>query len=287
MVRSIQTVGSPTDFHDIQRVGRDYLVLTYRRRDNVDISAYGGPSDATILDSEIQRIGPRGRVTWSWNSRDHIPLAETGRWWEHVVDNPVVLDDGSQAYDVTHINAIEPVGDDLIVSLRHTDAVYRIRTRDGRIRWKLGGTETRRSLSVVGDPADYPLAGQHDPRLWNGTLTVHDNATNLLRPARAVRYAIDTKRRTATLLESVMEPQVPTSLCCGSARKLPDGNWLIGWGGYGVSSLLTPSGSLVSRFKFENQALFSYRTVSAPESAASRSSLRAGMDAMYRAGVAD
>ena len=138
---------------------------------------------------------------------------------------------------------------------------------------------------MVADPADDTFGGQHDARLWNGTLTVHDNAANLPRPPRAVRYAIDAKRRTATLLESVTDPRAPSSLCCGSARKLGDGNWLIGWGGVTTSSLLTPNGRLISRFTFEE--VFSYRTIAQPESAVERADLRAGMDALYAAGEAD
>jgi Arylsulfotransferase (ASST) len=285
LVRSLQAVGVPTDFHDFQPLGRGFLVLTYHPRPHADLSAYGGPTDATVLDSEIQHISRRGRLLWSWNSKDHIDFAETGRWWPFVVGNPQTLPDGTQAYDTTHINSIEVAGEDLIVSLRHTDAVYRIRMTGGRVRWKLGGTETPRSLRVVADPADDTFGGQHDARLWNGTLTVHDNATDLGRPPRAVRYAIDTKRRTATLLESVTDPRAPSSLCCGSARKLDDGNWLIGWGGVGTSSLLTPHGRLIGRFTFEE--LFSYRTIAQPESAVERADLRAGMDALYAAGEAD
>src|SRR5688572_30653224 len=159
LVRSIEAVGPPTDFHDFHQLPRGFLVLAYRPRPHVDLSAYGGPADATVLDSEIQRISRRGRLVWSWSSKDHIGLEETERWWPFIVSHPSVLEDGSEAYDATHINSIELAGDDMLISLRHTDAVYRIRMSDGSIRWKLGGTDTPRSLRVVGDPADYPLGG--------------------------------------------------------------------------------------------------------------------------------
>ena len=287
LVRSLQAVGVPTDFHDFRPIGRGHLMLAYRPRPHVDLSAYGGPSDATVLDSEIQRVSHRDRLVWSWNSADHIPLAETGRWWPEVVGRPFTLPDGTTVYDITHINSIELVGDDdIILSLRNTDAVYRIAMKSGRIRWKLGGTETGRSLRVVGDPLDYPLGGQHDARVWkDGSVTISDNGTGLNRLPRAVRYAIDAKRRTATLQESISDPRVGPSLCCGSARKLANGDWLIGWGGNGLSSLLTPHGQLVSSLSFDD--VFSYRTVPFPASAVARSDLREGMDAMYAAGEAD
>jgi arylsulfotransferase ASST len=287
VVRTIQTVGSPTDFHDLQRVGRDYLLFTYAPRDHVDLSPYGGPSDATIVDSVIQRINRRGRLVWSWNSRDHISLDETGRMWPLVLDDPRPLPDGRMAYDPTHVNAVEPAGDDLIVSLRNTDAVYRIRMRDSRIRWKLGGTQTPRSLRVVGDPLDYPLGAQHDPRLWRGTLTVHDNGSDLERSPRVVRYAIDMKRRRAILRESIIDPRVTRSFCCGSARKLANGDWVVGWGAQKFAEVLTPQGTLVNEFSFVEDDFFSYRTVPYPRSAISAATLRAGMNSLHAAGAAD
>jgi hypothetical protein len=287
LVHSIQAVGSPTDFHDLQRLGRDYLVLTYRRREHVDLSAYGGPSDATVLDSEIQRINRRGRLIWSWSTRDHIDLAETGRWWPGVAKG-TLTPDGSRVYDVTHINSVEPVGrGDLIISLRNTDAIYRIRMSDGRIRWKLGGTKTSRSLRVVGDRANYPLGGQHDARVWRGTVTAYDNGTELGRRPRVVRFEIDTKRRRAILREKLRDPRVSKSVCCGSARKLRNGNWFVGWGGpSGVSSLLSPRGRVISRLTFDDE-YFSYRAVPARAHTLSAARLRAGMNALYAAGDAD
>ena len=35
---------------------------------------------------------------------------------------------------------------------------------------------------------------------------------------------------TATLLQSITDPDVPASNCCGSARRLGNGDWLIDWG---------------------------------------------------------
>ena len=49
-------------------------------------------------------------------------------------------------------------------------------------------------------------------------------------PPRAVRYRIDEQAGTATLLESISDPVVPESMCCGTARRLTNGHWLIDWG---------------------------------------------------------
>ena len=63
----------------------------------------------------------------------------------------------------------------------------------------------------------------------DGTITLHDNGyPHLPEPSRAPRFVLDTTARTATLVEQKNEPDgIASPLCCGSARKLPGGNWLM------------------------------------------------------------
>ena len=147
---------------------------------------------------------PSGQLVWRWNTYDHISLAETGRWW-----NAPPTD--QQPYDIVHWNSIEPAGDSVIASFRHLDAVYKIKKSTGEIVWKLGGTTTPESLTVIGDPRAYTFGAQHDARLLpDGTLTVFDNRTNLSDPRpRAVRFRIDEQARTATFLGSITDPAFP------------------------------------------------------------------------------
>ena len=132
--------------------------------------------------------------------------------------------DGRLAFDWAHWNSIQQVGDTVVVSFRHLDAVYAINKLDGEILWKLGGTPTSKSLTVVGDPESNPLGGQHYARLLSdGTLTVYDNNTNESAPPRGVSYQIDIATQTATFVEAVNDPDVTASPCCGSAAGLPTG----------------------------------------------------------------
>jgi hypothetical protein len=238
LLRTVKAVGTDTDHHDLQEVGNgNLLVLSYKPRQHVDLSAHGGPADAQVLDEEIQELDPTGSVVWSWNSKDHIALSETGPWWSNVIAQPPRLGDGSTAYDIVHVNSVEPDGDGLIVSMRHVNAVYRISRADGHVQWELGGTTTPQSLAVSGDSASTPLAGQHDTRrLGDGTVTVHDNATGAGRAPRAVCFRIDPTAGTATLVESLGDAQITSSLCCEGARKLDSGGWLMAWG-----TLLSPT----------------------------------------------
>jgi hypothetical protein len=278
LVRDFFAAGSPTDSHDFQPLANgDHLILTYRRRDHVDLSAYGGPSDATVLDSEIQELGPDGSAVWSWSSKDHIDIDETERW--HFETGK--LADGTTAYDLTHINSVEPDGDYLLISLRHADAVYRIRRDTGAIDWKLGGTPTPESLTIVGDDhAGAAFGGQHDARVHDdGTVTLYDNGSGRDRPPRLVRYAIDPTAKTATLLEEIEEPDAAASFCCGGTRKLPGGNWVAAWAPGPLVAEYEPDGGRVLAIRFGG-GLFTYRAVPVEPGRLSAEALRAGMDAL-------
>jgi hypothetical protein len=282
VVKTVHAVGGGTDPHDLQQLPNgDFLVFGNALR-NADLTAYGGPANGQVLDAVIQEIDPSGQLVWQWNSGDHIGLDETGRWWPQLLA-------GYPPYDVAHINGVEVDGNDLLVSFRHFDAVYKIDRSDGHVIWKLGGTHTSESLSVVNDPRASdpggPLMGQHDPRLQtDGTVTVHDNGSGsngtTARTPRAVRYAIDEQAKTATLVESVSDPNITSSVCCGSARRSPSGSWLMSWGGNPVVEEFAADGSRDFRMTFAN-GRFSYRAFPVPSGLLTAAALRAGMDAQY------
>jgi hypothetical protein len=285
VIREMRTVGSPTDFHDLQVLENgNRLMLTYRERDGADLSPTCGPDlpdDAEVVDGEVQELTPAGDLVWSWNTKDHLALAESARWCGTTGAAPRP-EAGRTGYDIVHVNSVDEAADgDVIVSMRHTDAVYRIDRATGDVEWKLGGTTTPESLGVVGDAyGDATFGGQHDAReLPDGTIVVHDNRTLRSGPPRAVRFAIDTAARTATLVEELGDPEALSSFCCGSTRKLPGGNWVSSWGGVPLITEHTPSGRRVFRLVFDQA--FSYRADPVLPGALSREELRAAMTAMH------
>jgi hypothetical protein len=285
LVRRIAAVGVPTDGHDLQVLPNgDYLVESYVPRNGVDLSPYGGPKRATVIDNEIQELSPSGRRVWRWNSKDHLDLSESEPFMKYIVKGPVRTADGRKAYDIVHLNSMEPDGDSLLISTRQTDAVYKISKATGAVEWKLGGTTIPQSLNVFGDPSSMVISGQHDARIHaDGTLTLHDNRTLSGRSPRALRFSIDEAAGTATEIEQITDPAAVYSTCCGSARKLPGGNWVMSWGSSGVVTELTPSGRRVFALRFGGRkGADSYRAFPVLPGRLSIGALRRGMDAMAR-----
>jgi hypothetical protein len=153
--------------------------------------------------------------------------------------------------------------------------------RTGAVLWQLGGASTQRSLAVSHDqyaavhPADL-FSGQHDARIASdNTLTVQDNGTQFLRPVRALRFAIDVAKRSATELEQVTDSRMGPAFCCGGVDRLATGDWLASWGTAEYATELTSHGTPVLTVAYA--PYFSYRVAPVIPTIAA---LRDAMDAM-------
>jgi hypothetical protein len=276
LVRSIGAANDlATDIHELVLLPNgNYLLGAIIRKPHQDASPYGGSSDATLNTYEIQELTPAGQLVRKWDSLKHIGLAETPqRWWDQITQS------GQPSLDNQHYNAIEADGKYMILSFRHLDAIYKVNRFTGRIVWKLGGIKTPKSLKVLGDSEAYPLAAQHDPRvLSDGTISVFDNRTGVGDPPRVVRYRINEKDKTARLVEEFEDPTATASPCCGSARKLPTGGWLVSWGGLKFAGAYNANNKAVFRLQFPGA--FSYRVFPVPPRALNAQQLRSAMNAM-------
>lgn len=204
-----------------------------------------------------------------------------GRWWRNVLINKKTSARGVKTVDPVHINSIEPRGsDEVVVSMRHTDAIYGIERSTGDIRWKLGGTETADSLRIIGDPAVKLFGGQHDARVEeNGDLSIYDNGKDRPRRPRVVSYRLDLDQGTATYLGQLNDPRITASHCCGSARPLPGGGWLVSWGANPLVTAFDASGRTAFRLE---PAASTFRAVPVPSGATTVAALDRGLERMER-----
>lgn len=282
LIRVVKTKGEIIDGHEFQELDNgNVLVDTYAPSAKVNLGRFGGPKRASVVFAEVQEVDPDGRVVWRWNSRGRIGLGETGRWWRNVLSNAKHSARGVATFDPVHINSIEPRGrGEVVVSMRHTDAIYGIERSTGDILWKLGGTETANSLQIVGDPAAKLFGGQHDARVdEEGNISVYDNGKDRPRRPRVVSYRLDLEEGRATYLGQLNDPRIEASHCCGSARPLAPGGWLVSWG----------DNPLVTGFDRDGQTAFrlelpvsTFRAVPVPPGATTIGALDRGLETMER-----
>jgi Arylsulfotransferase (ASST) len=279
VVRTLNTVGANADFHDVLLLPNGNYVMATDQEQPCNLTSWGlGPLE-TCANHVVQELTPPATpgappvVVWSWDTSLHIPVTETTPPWR----GPSPFGGG---YRPWHYNSIEDTGDGFIISFRHTDAIYKIDKTLGTIVWKLGGTARSERLQLVNDPLG-GISGQHDARLHgDGTVTIYDNGTNGSGPSRqprVVRYQIDTNAHTATLTEQLQDAGIASSGCCGSARALPSGNWVVGWGGTPEITENAPDGSRV----FHLQGTRVYRGIPLVPGDFTAADFRAGMDAQY------
>jgi hypothetical protein len=104
-----------------------------------------------------------------------------------------------------------------------------------------------------------------------------------------VRYRIDQDAQTATMVQSISDPDIPLSYCCGSARQLPNRDWLIDWGRQaagpdagGSIGGYTADGERTFLLSFEST--YSYRAQPVPPGTVTVEQLRKNMDVMCTSG---
>ncbi|MGP4015120.1 arylsulfotransferase family protein [Saccharopolyspora sp. 5N708] len=203
--------GLRADLHEMVITPRDTaLLIAYR---TVQL-------DRPVVEGVVQEIDiATGAVLFEWHSLDHIELAES------TVAPP---EDPAAPYDYIHLNAVtEDAAGNLLISARHTDALYQLDRATGAVQWRLGGN--RGDFAVAPEAV---FARQHDARwLPDGTMSLFDNAASEPGPAsRALVLSVDQQARTVALVRAASHPGGTTSVSQGSHRVLPGGHSFVGWG---------------------------------------------------------
>jgi hypothetical protein len=213
-----------------------------------DLSPVGGPTDGSVLQGIIQEVDVRtGRLLFEWRSLEHIPVGDSYFPFK---------DD----YDYLHINSIEITPDGhLLISARHTWALYKLDRRSGEVIWRLGG----KSSDFVQDN-EAQFSWQHDAHQPKpGIITVFDDGAAQFADgfgerrtesqSRGVALDVDEGGRQVSVQTSYRHPKPLLSNAMGNFQTLSNGNVLLGWGDLGIASEFAPDGRWLNDTKFGNR----------------------------------
>ncbi len=234
------------------------LILAYTTA-TADLSSIGGPSNQTVIDGVVQEVDiATGKVLFQWNSADHVPYSQS--------EQPLPAS-ASTPWDWFHVNAVHIDTDgNLLIDARDTWTTYKVARHSGNVIWQLGGKASSFTLRASSgqklNNAGDLFAWQHDPEaLGNDVYTVFDNeaagvANTGVDPtaefglSRAVRFKLDERARTATLLQSYNQPDALTAPSQGNAQTTADGNLVVGWGSLPYFSEYDTAGDLLFNAEF-------------------------------------
>jgi Arylsulfotransferase (ASST) len=168
------------------------------------------------------------------------------------------------------MNSLDPQSNGtVVISSRHTHAVFDIDESTGAIDWELGGTH---SSFTMGPGASFAL--QHDAKLQSPTtISIFDDedagptgasvpATSPDAPARAILLRLNFTTHTATLVRALTHNGLLVR-AQGNQQILANGNVVVGWGSGGVTSVFSPSGTLIFDATF-GTTINSYRAYLLP-----------------------
>jgi hypothetical protein len=227
--------GRQMDLHEFVLTPRGTALFTcYPETVRADLSSVGGPSDGQAREAIIQEVDVQsGRVLFEWRSLDHIPVKES-------------YQSLAEPYDYLHANSIDVTPDgNLLVSARHTWALYKLDRRTGQVIWRLGG---KRSDFQMGSGSRF--AWQHDARaLGDRRITVFDDGAGPHQTesqSRGMVLEVDAAGKKVRLARAYRHPRPLLADALGSVQMLPDGRVLVGWGSQPYASEFAADGRLLA-----------------------------------------
>ena len=230
------------------------LITGYKHIPHRDLTAKGGGSDQTLLDSGVLEYDIKtGKLLRAWSADEHIPMSE---------GVPPANPNAPVAYDPWHINSIDvDAQGNWLLSMRNTWAIYKVDSKSGQVIWTLGG---RGSSFAV--PDNIAFAFQHDAR-WrpNGEISLFDNdccgfipqPNGPPKPAppihgsqtRGLQIKVDENAKTVSMVtENKLYDLISGTQ--GNRQVLANGNVFMGWGQQPFFSEFSKAGKLLLSVRF-------------------------------------
>lgn len=243
LIESFNAIDYNEDTHELSVAQNGNWLYLVEIIDTVDLSSEffnGQPgSSQTILKGiSLQEQAPNGTVVFEWNPNDYIN--PTDSYSSTYGYNP-------NSFDYCHTNAIaEDTDGNLLLSMRHLNAIYKIHRQTGAVIWVLGGVSSDFSFTN-----DEGFSGQHNIRvLGEHHYSMFDNS-NMGNPqlSRGLEFMVDTTNWTATVVNEFIHPQNNYARAMGSTHITPMEDVIVG---YGLSFLPAP---LMAHFDTQNNLL--------------------------------
>ena len=210
-----------TNSHDLHLLPDGEALLFGFVEQTVDMTAFGGPSNANVVGDVLERLTTAAEPTFAWNSFDYLEPSEI---------QPACARLSASTVDFTHANSIAVMDDGTyLIGSRNLSQAIKIDPASGNIIWRLGGQKS--DFTFVNDSLN-GFTCQHAVReLPNGDIILFDDGNgHHPQQSRAVEYALDLNAMTATLVWSATaDPPLYTDVL-GYAQRLDDGNTLITYG---------------------------------------------------------
>jgi hypothetical protein len=224
--RTVATIragnGLQTDGHEFLLTPQGTAIIMAYSPVQADLSSLGGAVKGIVVDTVLQEIDVKtGLIVWQWNSLGHVGLDES---YSNIPGNP------ANAFDYYHGNSVfADSHGNLLVGGRNTSSAQLINKRTGAIMWRLGG---KKSTFTMGPGAAFNY--QHDVRIQpSGLVSVFDDegAPVVNGPSRGELIKLDQTKKTATLVQQFTHAPALQTFSQGNMQHLPNGDWMVGWGG--------------------------------------------------------
>ena len=234
-IARVRAEGFEGDHHDFLITSRDTALVMIYNPVGADLSGIGRQPEDGIVEGVVQEIDvASGEVLFEWHSLDHVRIEES------YVDP---LERLSLPYDYFHINSVEVDEDEnLIISAKGVNAVYKIDRTTGEVIWRLGGKQSDFEMGP-----NTRFVRQHDARRRaDGTITLFDNGEpQTYTESSGKVLALNTDDMTAELAQSYTHPDVIYADHQANMQTLPNGNVFIGWGSVSSFSEFSSDGQLL------------------------------------------
>ncbi|KAK3715250.1 hypothetical protein LTR37_007217 [Vermiconidia calcicola] len=261
------------DVHEHEITERNTMVVTSYNNTQHDLTSIGGPTDpdkSWVADSCFFEVDiETEEVLFSWCALDHVPL-ENARL---MANNP--RGNKHDPWDWFHINSVQAIGENYMISSRHHFTVYLISGKDGSIIWNFDGQDQRGDFGSM--PANFML--QHHARAQNFsdhgmTITLFNNHGQ--KPSQGLGFWVPLPPNPNNPPQLVKKLEVPKSpvhaATQGSVQlNLGNGNSFVGYGKIPLAREFGPTtngevnGDLLWQARFGHDgAAMSYRAFKMP-----------------------